>query len=419
MAQRRRQMHLGLFVFGAGQHIAAWRHPRTASDKLLDVELYRRIARKAEEGKLDMLLILEQLAVSEDNGAVDHERVFPTPDTATLATILASATGRIGIGATMTTSYNEPYQLAHKFRTLHEITKGRIGWNMVTTQDHKVAYNFGLDQHYDHTERYLKAAEFVDIVDRLWRQDEAEPLRYEGRWFRVEGNLPAPPLKDGRPARIQAGSSESGMAFGARFADAVFTAQTNLEDARDFYRKLKTLAKERHGREPDEIKIMPGLSPYIADTEEEAKALENELYELTSIRHGLQALSNLLDVDLSRYDPDGPVPIHAINPEGTNNRKARIQIIRKKAEREKLTIRQLVRWSALGSGHYPFVGTPEQLADFMEQWFASEACDGFVIMPPIYPDSVDRFVDRVVPILQERGLFRKEYEGSTILEHLA
>jgi len=417
MGQRGRQMHLGLFVFGAGQHIAAWRHPRTASDRLLDVELYRRIARKAEEGKLDMLLVLEQLAMNEDNGVPDHERVIPTPDTATLAAVLASATSKIGIGATMTTSYNEPYQLAHKFRTLHEITKGRIGWNMVTTQDHKVAFNFGLDRHYDHTERYLKAAEFVEIVERLWLQEE--PVRYSGKWYRIEGNLPTPPLWNGRPARIQAGSSESGMAFGARYADAVFTAQTNLDDAIDFYRKIKTLAKERYNREADEIKVLPGLSPYIADTEEEARALETELYELVSIRHGLKSLSNLLDVDLTQYDLDGPVPVHAINPEGSNNRKARIRIIRKKAEQEGLTIRQLVRWSALGSGHYPFVGTPEQLASFMERWFLSGACDGFVIMPPIYPDSVDRFVDRVVPILQERGLFRKEYEGSTILEHLA
>lgn len=414
----KKQMHLGAFVFGAGQHIASWRHSQTASDQLLDIELYQRLARKAEEGKLDLLLILEQLALNEDDGILNGEKVFPTPDTGTLAAIMAAATSKIGIGATMTTAYNEPYTVAHKFRTLSEVTQGRIGWNMVTTQDNKVAFNFGLDKHYDHTERYLRAGEFVDIVDKLWFHEGDAPFKYEGKWYNVEGKLPTPGLQYGRPARVQAGSSESGMIFGAQYADAIFTAQTNITDALIFYKKLKETVVE-YGRQPHEVKVMPGLSPYIADTEEEAKQLETELYDLVSIEHGLKVLANLVDTDLSSYDLDAPLPLEAINPEGSNNRKARVQIIRNKAEQEGFTLRETCRWISQGSGHVPFIGTPTQLADFMEHWFTSGACDGFVIMPPLYPTSLETFVDKVVPILQERGLFRKDYEGSTVLEHLA
>lgn len=418
MTETKRQLHLGAFVFGAGQHIAGWRHPETAAKDLLEIELYEQLARTAERGKLDLLLVLEQLAVNEDDGQIAGDKVFPTPDTLTLATIMANVTEHIGIGATHTTSYNEPYQVAHKFSTLSQITKGRIGWNMVTTQDNKVAFNFSRDQHFDHKERYLKAAEFVELVDQLWQNSGSEEINFEGNWYKVSGKIPTPSLSYGRPIRVQAGSSDSGIDFGSQYADAIFTAQTNIEDAKAFYQEVQKRSVEKFDRKPGEVKILPGLSPYIADTEEEAKQLETDLYNLLTNKNGLKSLSNLLDVDLSEYDLDDLVPIHKINPDGSNNRKARIKIIRDKAEAEKFTIRELIRWNAQGSGHFPFVGTPQQLADFIETWFESYACDGFVIMPPLYPKSLNDFVDKVVPILQEKGIFRKEYESSILLENL-
>ncbi|MDM5333058.1 LLM class flavin-dependent oxidoreductase [Ureibacillus composti] len=415
----KKKLHLGAFVFSAGQHVAAWRHESSAAEHLLDTHLYEQLAVIAESGKLDMLLILEMLAVPEKSpGVFDDAKTYPTPDTMTLATILANVTSKIGIGVTHTTSYNDPYRVAHKFSTLSHLTKGRIGWNMVTTQDNKVAFNFSRDGHFEHTDRYNRAGEFVKAVDELWQNiDESKQLQFKGNYFNIQGQLPVPPLTYGRPIRVQAGSSASGMNFGAQYADAIFTAQTNIEDAKKFYRDVKTLATT-YGRSYDEIKIMPGLSPYIADTEEEAKQLERELNELTSIEAGLTYLKILVDVDLSQFDLDAPAPVHLMDPEKNNDKKARVEIVRNKAIAENFTLRQLAQWTSLGGGHYPFIGTPQQLADFMEHWLEEEACDGFVIMPPIYPGSLSDFVDKVVPILQDKGIFRTEYSGVTLQHHL-
>lgn len=425
----RKTFHLNAFLMGVGHHEAAWRHPRTDAHRVLDVRHFQNLARIAERGKLDSVFFADTLAV----GPRIERNTLAVFEPVTLLSAIATATARIGLIATASTSYNEPFNLARKFASLDHISAGRAGWNIVTSGSVDEAYNFGLDAIPEHARRYERAEEFVDVAVALWDSWESEAivldteagvfadpsrvhtLDYAGERFRVRGPLNSPRGPQGRPLLVQAGSSESGKEFAAHRAEAVFTAQRTVEDGVRFYRDLKSrLAK--HGRAEHELKVLPGLVPFIADTVEEAKALEQEFTDLISPDYALRQLSSMLGVDLTAHALDAPLPPLPAESE-IQGGKSRFTLVKELAETEDLTVRQLIGKLGGGRGHRTFAGTPEQVADELQTWFEAGAADGFNIMPPYLPGGLEDFVDRVVPILQERGLFRADYESTTLRGH--
>ncbi|MET9211056.1 MULTISPECIES: LLM class flavin-dependent oxidoreductase [unclassified Nocardia] len=425
----RKTFHLNAFLMGVGHHEAAWRHPRTDAHRVLDVRHFQELARIAERGKLDSVFFADTLAV----GPRIERNTLAVFEPVTLLSAIATATERIGLIATASTSYNEPFNLARKFASLDHISAGRAGWNIVTSGSVDEAYNFGLDAIPEHARRYERAEEFVDVALALWDSWESEAivldaeagvfadptrvhtLDYAGERFRVRGPLNSPRGPQGRPLLVQAGSSESGKEFAAHRAEAVFTAQRTLEEGVRFYRDLKSrLAK--YGRAEHELKVLPGLVPFIADTVEEAKALEQEFTDLISPDYALRQLSSMLGVDLTAHALDAPLPPLPAESE-IEGGKSRFTLVKELAETEELTVRQLIGKLGGGRGHRTFAGTPEQVADELQTWFEAGAADGFNIMPPYLPGGLADFVDRVVPILQERGLFRADYESTTLRGH--
>lgn len=425
----RKTFHLNAFLMGVGHHEAAWRHPRTDAHRVLDVRHFQNLARIAERGKLDSVFFADTLAV----GPRIERNTLAVFEPVTLLSAIATATARIGLIATASTSYNEPFNLARKFASLDHISGGRAGWNIVTSGSVDEAYNFGLDAIPEHARRYERAEEFVDVAVALWDSWESEAivldteagifadpsrvhtLDYAGERFRVRGPLNSPRGPQGRPLLVQAGSSESGKEFAAHRAEAVFTAQRTVEEGVRFYRDLKSrLAK--YGRAEHELKVLPGLVPFIADTVEEAKALEQEFTDLISPDYALRQLSSMLGVDLTAHALDAPLPPLPAESE-IQGGKSRFTLVKELAETEDLTVRQLIGKLGGGRGHRTFAGTPEQVADELQTWFEAGAADGFNIMPPYLPGGLEDFVDRVVPILQERGLFRADYESTTLRGH--
>ncbi|WP_181696230.1 LLM class flavin-dependent oxidoreductase [Nocardia sp. GTS18] len=425
----RKTFHLNAFLMGVGHHEAAWRHPRTDAHRVLDVGHFQNLARIAERGKLDSVFFADTLAV----GPSIERNTLAVFEPVTLLSAIATATERIGLIATASTSYNEPFDLARKFASLDHISGGRAGWNIVTSGTADEAHNFGLDAIPEHARRYERAEEFVEVALALWDSWESEAivldtengvfadptrvhtLDYVGERFRVRGPLNSPRGPQGRPLLVQAGSSESGQEFAARHAEAVFTAQRTLADGVRFYRELKgRLAK--YGRAEHELKVLPGLVPFIADTVEEAKALEQEFTDLISPDYALRQLSTMLGVDLTTHALDAPLPPLPAERD-IEGGKSRFTLVKELAEAEDLTVRQLIGKLGGGRGHRTFAGTPEQVADELQSWFDAGAADGFNIMPPYLPGGLADFVDRVVPILQERGLFRTDYESTTLRGH--
>lgn len=424
-----KQFHLNAFLMGVGHHEAAWRHPRTDEHQVLEVAHFQELARIAERGKLDSVFFADGLAV----GPRVERNTLAVFEPVTMLSAIAAVTSRIGLIATASTSYHEPYNLARKFTSLDHISKGRAGWNIVTSAGADEAANFGLDGIPDHAGRYERAREFLDVTLRLWDSWEsdavvldpdrgvfADPAKvhtidYDGPRFRVRGPLNSPRSPQGRPLLVQAGSSESGKDFAARYAEAVFTAQRTLADGQAFYRDLKARVAA-HGRAPEDLKVLPGLVPYIADTERAARELEREFTELISPDYALGQLSRLLGVDLTAHALDAPLPALPDVAEFQGN-KSRFVLVKELAEQERLTVRELIGKLGGGRGHRSFAGTPEQVADELQRWFENGAADGFNIMPPYLPGGLTDFVDKVVPILQERGLFRTEYEADTLRGH--
>lgn len=429
MSQSRKPFHLNAFLMGVGHHEAAWRHPRTEAHRVLDVKHFQELGRIAERGKLDSVFFADGLAV----GPRIKRNTLAVFEPVTLLSAIATATERVGLIATASTTYNEPFNLARKFASLDHISGGRAGWNIVTSGNEDEAFNFGYDAIPEHARRYERAQEFVDVAVQLWDSWESEAivldeeagifadpdkvhtLDYQGERFRVRGPLNSPRGPQGRPLLVQAGSSESGKEFAARYAEAVFTAQRSIDEGRAFYRDLKSrLAK--YGRSADELKVLPGLVPFIADTEEQARALEQEFTDLISPDYALKQLSSLLGVDLTEHALDAPLPPLPAESE-IEGGKSRFTLVKDLAEREELTVRQLIGKLGGGRGHRTFAGTPEQIADELQSWYEQGAADGFNIMPPYLPGGLEDFVDRVVPILQERGLFRTEYTATTLRGH--
>ncbi|MFE3187355.1 LLM class flavin-dependent oxidoreductase [Nocardia sp. NPDC059240] len=429
MTNARSPFHLNAFLMGVGHHEAAWRHPRTQERRVLDVAHFQELGQIAERGKLDSVFFADGLAV----GPRIKRNALAVFEPVTLLAAIAAVTQHVGLIATASTSYNEPFNLARKFASLDHISGGRAGWNIVTSGSEEEAFNFGYDAIPEHARRYERADEFVDLAVQLWDSWESEAIvldaetgvfadpdkvhtiDYRTERFRVRGPLNSPRGPQGRPLLVQAGSSESGKEFAAKYAEAVFTAQRTIEEGQAFYQDLKERLP-KYGRSADDLKVLPGLVPFIADTEEEARALEQEFTDLISPDYALRQLSSLLGVDLTEHALDAPLPplpsVTAI--EGG---KSRFTLVKELAEKEELTVRQLIGKLGGGRGHRTFAGTPEQIADELQSWYEGGAADGFNIMPPYLPGGLEDFVDRVVPILQQRGLFRTEYTATTLRGH--
>jgi FMN-dependent oxidoreductase (nitrilotriacetate monooxygenase family) len=433
MTDHRRQLNLNAFIYPAGHHEAAWRHPDSAPERIFDVTYYQEIARTAEAAALDAVFFADGPALQGDVAHNAVGRLEPI----TLLTAMATATERLGLIATASTTYYEPYNLARLFGSLDHISGGRAGWNIVTTGNDAAAANFGLDAHPEHAERYARAQEFVDAVTALWDswEDDAvvldrdagvyadtskiHEIGHTGRHIRVRGpfNQPRPP--QGHPVLVQAGASNEGRAFAGRNAEAIFTAHQRLADAQAFYADVKSRVAG-FGRRPDHVKVLPGISPFIAGTEAGARDLERQFNELTVPAYGLRQLERMTGSSLGHLDLDAPVPASLFADAGdvTDNRRSRLQVVAGIVDRERPTVRGLLHRLAGARGHRVFAGTPEQVADTLEEWFTQGAADGFNVMPPYYPGGLEVFTSEVVPILRARGLFRDGYTGRTLREHL-
>lgn len=417
MTAHRRQMKLGAFLWATGHHIAAWRHPKAHVTAGVDIEHYIQLARTAEAAKFDMIFCEDAAGVREAdiNIASQTSRSIGF-EPISLLSALAVQTSRIGLVCTASTSYNEPYGLARTFLSLDHLSSGRAGWNLVTSASHIEAANFGSTGLRPHAHRYERAREFAAVVAALWRGklDGVSGPGHDGRSFSVRDPLDLPRSPQGAPVMVQAGASDEGRDLAARTADVVFTAAQTFEEAKAFYDDLMGRLATC-GREPDDIKIMPGIAPVVAATEAEAQEKYEELQELIPDDVGVALLSSYLSIsDLWRYPIDGPLP--ELPPsEGMQSRQA---LVIEQSRRDNLSIRQLARHFAGARGHWRVVGTPAQIADELEARFEGGAADGFNVMPSYFPGELDAFAALVVPELQRRGLFRTDYEGSTLRDHL-
>ena len=429
MSARPRQLHLNAFLMTVGHHEAAWRFPESSLLGAWDLQHYIHLAEAAERGTFDSIFFGDGPALQGDPRYRPVGRLDPT----VLLPALAGVTKHVGLVATASTTYNEPYNLARRFASIDHISNGRAGWNIVTTAGADAAANFGLDDVPEHRHRYERAAEFVEVCLKLWESWEDDfligdkaagryadggkihPIEHVGRFFRVRGPLNVPPTPQRHPLLVQAGSSEDGRDFAARYAEAVFTAQQTLEDGQQFYADLKRRIAAL-GRDPARVKILPGIVPVLGSTEAEAQAREAELARLQVAEYGLKQLGSLIGVQLTEDDLDRPLP--DLGPaSAVQGHQSRFTVITDLARREGLTVRQLLVRLGGGRGHRTFTGTPEQVADTIQHWFESGAADGFNVMPPLLPGGLDEFVDHVVPELRRRGLFRHEYTGKTLREH--
>ena len=432
MAGQRSQMKLGMFYWPCGHHIAAWRHPDGVADSGANLAHLVEIARLAERGLFDMFFMAD--SVSFWRGSLEsmtHDSYGTWIEPFTLMCALAQHTSHLGLVCTATTTYDQPYSLARRFASLDLISGGRAGWNLVTSANRSEADSFGLAEHVEKSERYRRAREFAQTVRGLWNswgddafvrdkrtgiyfdRDRLQVMEHAGEFFRVRGPLNVSPSPQGEPVLVQAGASDDGRALAAETAEVIFGAQQTLAGAQAFYADVKA-RMAAHGRDPDGLKIMPGLLVALGRTHDEAVDKYEALQELIDPLTGLQLLSKRLDYDLSGYPVDGPLPDIPRNATAST----RVDLFVEIARREKLTIRDLYRRVAGARGHCEIVGTLVEVADMMEEWVTGAACDGFNIMPPIFPSGLRDFVDLVVPELQRRGLYRTAYAGTTLRENL-
>jgi FMN-dependent oxidoreductase (nitrilotriacetate monooxygenase family) len=427
-----RQLHLNINVLHSGFLPSAWRVPEADPKAFVDVAHYVRIAKLAESAKFDAVFLADNAAIADQ---IDFRPITALEPTVLLASV-AAATTRIGVIGTASTSYNEPYNIARRFATLDHVSAGRAGWNVVTTADLASARNFGRDAVPDHAERYARAAEFTDVVKQLWDswEDDAfigdktagrfadpakiHPLAHRGKYFSVQGPLNLPRSPQGHPVLVQAGASGDGRELAARHAEAVFSASQSFEESLEYARDLRTRAAA-YGRGPNAIKVLAGLTTIIGATEADALRRRDELVDLIPWNYSLNRLAGTLGIAADRLKPDERLPNDLALPLDGNGNHTFFNAMVAEARRHGHTARELVRALAGGTGHRVVAGTPEQIADDIERWFAGGAADGFNLMPDVLPGGLQDFVDGVVPILQRRGIFRRDYEGTTLREHLA
>jgi len=428
-----RELHLNLFIHGRGHHETAWRHPASSRRALSDLAYYRDLALAAEAAKLDSIFFADTLALGEEVAHAARGELEPL----TLLGALAGLTESIGLIATASTTYNEPYNLARQFASLDHLSGGRVGWNIVTSWAPGAAANFGQETQVGIDQRYARAHDFVEAICRLWdswaadaivddrdagiyaRPERIRRAEHRGSHFNVAGALNIPRSPQGRPVFVQAGASTDGRAFAARYAEAIFTAHLSKESAIAFYADVKTQARTL-GRSPDQIVILPGLSAAIGSTEVEAKRVWEELNELSHPSVGLARLSGRFGGhDFSHLKLDQVLSVEDFpDPAQVQASRSRAQSITALVERERPTLRGLLHSLAGARGHFTATGTPEQIAGIIEDWFTSGAADGFNVMPPILPAQFEVFASEVIPLLRKRGLFRSEYRDGTLRDRL-
>ena len=399
---------------------------------LTDIRYYQDLAQRAEVALFDSIFFADQLALGGD--VAQAARTWLEPITVLAA--IAVSTSRIGLIATASTTYTEPFNLARQFASIDHISNGRAAWNIVTSWLATAARNFGGTGQVSHADRYARGEEFMTVVKALWdswaedaviddgaggqyaRADHIRPINHRGDFYQVAGPLNLPRCPQGRPVLVQAGSSDTGRRFAARHADAVFTAHVEKATAQEFYADLKALAAAE-GRKPDQVLILPGLNAMIAATEAEAQRLAREVDDLTDPEVGRKRLSNRFGGhDFSHLPLDRPLsPEDFPDPDTVEAARSRTEVILNLVRRDRLTLRQLLGYLAGARGHFVAAGTPEQIADLIEDWFTSGAADGFNIMPPLLPLQLEIFSTEVIPLLQRRGLFRTGYTGATLREH--
>jgi FMN-dependent oxidoreductase (nitrilotriacetate monooxygenase family) len=422
-------MHLGAFLFNLGNHAAAWRHPDTPPAGLMDLRFYARLAQVAERGCFDFLFHSDGVGINDTYPAIIGHTVTIRPEPTTLLSALAALTSHVGLAATISTTYHEPYAVARTFATLDHLSGGRAAMNVVTSSTVQEARNHGAEAHLDHAARYRRAAEFVDVCRGLWdswedgaiEADQASgrfadparvhPLDHRGAFFAVRGPLNVPRPPQGHPVLIQAGTSAEGQQLAAGLADLVFTVNTGFEEACRRYAALRQQAASLGRTVPP--KVLPGLMPVVAETRAQAQAEHDRLQALIPGEIAIPYLSDLVEHDLSAYPPGGPLPpLPAIN-----GGVGRLEMIRALGE-QGMSLGAIAQRMLLGRGHWTVIGTAAEVADEMQRWFEGGACDGFNILAPYHPGGLERFVDLVVPELQRRGLFRTAYAGTTLREHL-
>ena len=423
----RKQLKLGAILQGIGNNTSLWRHPDMQTDASISIEFYKNQVKKSEEAKLDFIFIADGLFINEVSIPHFLNRFEPL----TLLSALASETSHIGLVATVSTSYSEPFTIARQFASLDHISGGRAGWNIVTTPLEGTALNFGPKVHPEHSKRYEIASEYIEVVKGLWDswEDDAfvrnketgqffdksklHTLNHEGKYFSVKGPLNIARSKQGQTVIFQAGASESGRNYAAKFGEAIFTGHETLAQAQAFYADVKTRAVS-FGRNQDDILILPGISPIIGQSIEEAERKYNEVASLVSIEDALNYLGRFFDHhNFSQYDLDGPFP--DLGNIGQNSFQSVANQLKLRSEQEKLTLRQIAL--SVATPRPTFLGTAEHIADLIEKWFVEKGADGFIIHESV-PNGLIEFTEQVVPLLQQRGLFREEYEHSTLRGHL-
>ncbi|MFL5266326.1 MAG: LLM class flavin-dependent oxidoreductase [Stellaceae bacterium] len=428
----KRQLHLNLFIHSRGHHEASWRHSASSPLPLTDIRYYQDLAQQAEAALFDSIFFADQLALGGDVAQAPRTWLEPI----TVLAAVAAVTSRVGLIATASTTYTEPFNLARQFASIDHISRGRAAWNIVTSWLATAAENYGGAGQISHADRYARGEEFMEVVKALWdswaadaviddrtagiyaRHERIRPINHRGDFYKVAGPLNMPRCPQGRPVLVQAGSSDTGRHFAARHADAVFTAHMAKATAQEFYADLKRLAVAE-GRVAEQVLILPGLSPMIAASETEAQRLAREVNELTDPEVGRKRLSGRFGGhDFSHLPLDRPLsPADFPDPETVEAARSRTEVILNLVRRDNPTLRQLLGYLAGARGHYVTSGTPEQIADLIEDWFTDGAADGFNIMPPLLPAQLDAFATQVIPILQGRGLFRTEYQGTMLREH--
>ncbi|MGM7775809.1 LLM class flavin-dependent oxidoreductase [Arthrobacter sp. KNU-44] len=426
----KRQLHLNTFINAVGHHEAAWRRAEAVPNWNLDIEHYKNLARIAERGTLDSIFFADIQGLISSPSRRPGEMLDPVVK----LTALAEATERIGLIATASTTFDDPFNLARRFSSIDIISGGRVGWNVVTSIAKEIGPNFGVTEFPTPEERYERAGEFVDVVLKLWDswepdalivdkargiyadEDKVHRIGHVGKYYSVQGPALLPPTPQGRPIIVQAGSSGPGIAFAAKYAEAVFTAQGTVNEGRAFYANLKSQATAL-GRNPEHLHVLPGIVTVIGGTEAEAQAKAQALDELIVLDYAHVHLAEQTGVPVEELDLDKPLPAHIRRPEEIVDGRSRYEISIGMARRENLTVRQLLIRLNGSRGHQKLIGTPEQVADVIEMWFTTGASDGFNIMPATFPDGLEDFVDHVVPILRRRGLFRDAYEATTLRGH--
>jgi alkanesulfonate monooxygenase len=435
MAQERfmasRQIKLNAFMRPASIHTGAWRYPGAWPDMNFNFAHIKEAIQKLEAAKFDAFFMADHMAVlNMPMDALKRSHTSTSFEPFTLLSALSQATSHIGLVATGSTTFDVPYHIARRFASLDHISGGRAGWNIVTTSNPDAALNFGLEEHMEHGERYRRAREFYDVVTGLWDSwaddafirdvdsgvffdpDKMHTLNHKGEFLSVKGPLNIARPIQGWPLIVQAGASESGKQLAAETAEAVFTSQSNIEAGKAFYADVKG-RMQKLGRNPEHLKIQPACFVVVGDTVEEAKAKRAKLDSLVNYANSIASLSIALGTDASKFDPDGPLPEI---PDSNASKSGRERAIAA-AKRDNLTVRQLAQRMGGYSG-LAMVGTPKTIADEMEEWIETRASDGFTIMFPYLPGGLDDFVRSVIPELQRRGLFRREYEGKTLRENL-